>query len=60
MELLDFLKEQLGKDMSGDKILILYGSETGNAQEFSQIVSTELQKRGLRVGMACDDYVRPQ
>ena len=43
--------------MSGDKILILCGSETGNAQEFSQIVSTDLQKRGLRVkAMACDDY----
>jgi len=57
LELLDFLKEQLGEDVSGDKILLLYGSETGNAAEFSQIVSADLQKRGIRVkAMACDDY----
>ncbi len=58
LELLDFLKEQLGEaNLSDDKILLLYGSETGNAAEFGQIVSTDLQKRGLRVKvMACDDY----
>eukprot|EP00484_Ammonia_sp_Unknown_P000272 CAMPEP_0197022220 /NCGR_PEP_ID=MMETSP1384-20130603/3125_1 /TAXON_ID=29189 /ORGANISM="Ammonia sp." /LENGTH=1795 /DNA_ID=CAMNT_0042450221 /DNA_START=521 /DNA_END=5908 /DNA_ORIENTATION=- len=57
LELLDFLKEQLGEDVSGDKMLILYGSETGNAAEFSQIVASDLQKRGLRTKvMACDDY----
>eukprot|EP01083_Nonionella_stella_P194368 716915_1 len=56
LELLDFLKESLGEDISSDRILLLYGSETGNAAEFGQIVSTDLQKRGIRVRvMACDD-----
>jgi len=57
LELLDFLKAQLGEEITGEKILILYGSETGNAAEFSQIVGSDLQKRGVRVkAMACDDY----
>eukprot|EP01083_Nonionella_stella_P091619 256215_1 len=58
LELLDFLKEQLGiVGDSGDKICILYGSETGNASEFSAVVASDLQKRGIRTKvMACDDY----
>eukprot|EP00485_Elphidium_margaritaceum_P008311 CAMPEP_0202688700 /NCGR_PEP_ID=MMETSP1385-20130828/4170_1 /ASSEMBLY_ACC=CAM_ASM_000861 /TAXON_ID=933848 /ORGANISM="Elphidium margaritaceum" /LENGTH=1808 /DNA_ID=CAMNT_0049343729 /DNA_START=509 /DNA_END=5935 /DNA_ORIENTATION=- len=64
LELLDFLKEQLGVASGGagededEKFLILYGSETGNAAEFSRIVATDLQRRGVRrvKVMACDDY----
>eukprot|EP01084_Bolivina_argentea_P142821 250868_1 len=59
LELLDFLKEQLDPNStnSDNKILILYGSETGNAAEFSQIIGSDLQKRGIRTKiMAADDY----
>lgn len=54
--MLDFLKAQLGEQTS-EKILILYASETGNAAEFSKIVGSDLEKRGIRTKiMACDDY----
>ena len=57
LELLDFLKAQLGEEITGEKMLILYGSETGNAAEFAQIVGSDLAKRGVRCkAMACDDY----
>ena len=34
-EMLDFLKEKLGEDVSSDKSLILYASETGNAMSLA-------------------------
>ena len=57
LELLDFLKESLGEEVAGDKVLVLYASETGNAAEFAAVVAQDLQKRGVRVKtMACDDF----
>ncbi len=57
VETLDFLKKALGEESSSEKAVILYGSETGNAQQVANQLSYELTRRGQRtVCMAMDDF----
>ncbi|CAH1775312.1 unnamed protein product [Owenia fusiformis] len=56
-EMLDYLKGTLGEEISGDKSLVLYASETGNAEALSNVFAHELKRRGIRAScMAFDDY----
>ena len=56
-ELLEFLKGKVGEATSSEKSLILYGSETGNAQNQAGIMQQELKRRGIRAQcMAMDDF----
>eukprot|EP01126_Amoeba_proteus_P013322 TRINITY_DN1563_c0_g1_i3.p1 TRINITY_DN1563_c0_g1~~TRINITY_DN1563_c0_g1_i3.p1 ORF type:complete len:1265 (+),score=333.47 TRINITY_DN1563_c0_g1_i3:158-3796(+) len=48
LELLDMLKEAVGES-TGDKILILYASETGNTAELARMLAYELKRRDVRV-----------
>ena len=55
-ELLDFLKENMG-EQTGEKVLILYASETGNTQDLAKMLAYELKRREVRVStMAMDDF----
>ena len=47
----------LGEETSSDKIVILYGSETGNAEALSGVFATEFKRRGIRAKcIAMDDF----
>ena len=56
-ELLEHLKNMLGEETSSEKITILYGSETGNAEALSHVFATEFKRRGIRAKcLAMDDF----
>lgn len=56
-ELLEHLKGMLGEETSSDKITILYGSETGNAEALAGVFATEFKRRGIRAKcLAMDDF----
>jgi len=56
LELLDFLKKRVG-EVTSESVLILYGSETGNAAEMAGNVAHEMKRRDVRARvMACDDF----
>lgn len=55
-ELLDFLKAKMG-EQTGEKVLILYGSETGNCKDVAGMLAYEMKRRDIRVSlMAMDDF----
>lgn len=58
-EKLDYLKEKLGESSAGgEKALVLYGSETGNAQSVATWLANDLKNRGIPRTTLCamDDY----
>ncbi len=57
VETLDFLKKAIGEEPSSEKAVILFGSETGNAQQVAAQLSYELTRRGQRtMCIAMDDF----
>lgn len=56
-ELLEHLKTQLGEATSSDKVTVLYGSETGTAEQLSAVFASEFKRRGIRASVsAMDDF----
>ena len=56
-ELLENLKERLGEEVDSEKVVVLYGSETGTAEYLSDVFSSELKRRGIRPKcLAMDDF----
>lgn len=56
-ELLEHLKERLGEEVTTEKNIVLYGSETGNAASLAAVFGQELKRRGIRAKvMAMDDF----
>jgi len=56
-ELLDHLKGLLGETTDKEKVVVLYGSETGNSAALAEVFNTELLRRGIRAKcMAMDDF----
>uniref|UniRef100_A0A6A7FYI8 pyruvate dehydrogenase (NADP(+)) n=3 Tax=Hirondellea gigas TaxID=1518452 RepID=A0A6A7FYI8_9CRUS len=56
-DLLDHLKKQIGEQTSSNKVLILYGSETGTAEYVAASVAHDLKRRDVKSKcMAMDDY----
>lgn len=55
-ELLDMLKKAVG-EQTGEKILILYASETGNTADLAKMLQFEMKRRGVRTScMPFDDF----
>ena len=56
-ELLDTLKKAVGEEASGDKITVLFASETGNTADLANMVAYELKRRNVRTSvMSYDDF----
>ena len=56
-ELLESLKMRLGEEVDTEKVVVLYGSETGTAEYLSDVFSSELKRRGIRAKvLAMDDF----
>ena len=54
-DLLDALKAKVG-EATGEKVLVLYASETGNTADLAKSLAYELKRRDQRVSvMAMDD-----
>jgi len=47
-DLLEYLKRSMGEQVTGDKVTVLYGSDTGNAEMVAKNFQFELKRRGLR------------
>merc|ERR1719384_2735461 len=47
-DLLEYLKRSMGEQVAGDKVTVLYGSDTGNAEMVAKNFQFELKRRGLR------------
>ena len=48
--------QRLGEEIQAEKSLVLYGSETGNAEALAGVFANELKRRGIRAKcMAMDD-----
>ena len=55
-ELLDVLKAKVGES-TGEKVLVLFASETGNTADLAKTLAYELKRRDQRVSvMAMDDF----
>jgi pyruvate/2-oxoacid:ferredoxin oxidoreductase beta subunit/flavodoxin len=56
-ELLESLKMKLGEEVDTEKVVVLYGSETGTAEYLSGVFASELKRRGIRAKcLAMDDF----
>jgi len=47
-DLLEYLKRSMGEQVAGDKVTVLYGSDTGNAELVAKNFQFEMKRRGLR------------
>ncbi|XP_013418498.1 uncharacterized protein LOC106179427 isoform X2 [Lingula anatina] len=57
VEYLEYLKALHGEELSTEKSIVLYGSETGNAEALAGVFASELLRRGIRAKcLAMDDF----
>lgn len=55
-DLLEYLKKSMGEQVTGERVTILYGSDTGTAELVAKNHQFELKRRGMKVKcMAFDD-----
>jgi len=55
-DLLDYLKKTMGESVSGERVTILYGSDTGTAELVAKNHQFELKRRGMKAKcLAFDD-----
>jgi len=47
-DLLEYLKKQMGEQVGGERVTVLYGSDTGNAEVVAKNFQFELKRRGLK------------
>merc|ERR1719414_821683 len=47
-DLLEYLKKQMGEQVTGDRVTVLYGSDTGNAEMVAKNFQFEMKRRGMR------------
>merc|ERR1740127_145681 len=47
-DLLEHLKKAMGEQITGERVTVLYGSDTGNAEIVAKNFQFELKRRGLR------------
>ena len=58
-ELLEHLQKLLGESVTaaGDRVTVLWGSETGNAEDVGKALAGDLRRRQVKVrAMAMDDF----
>mmetsp|Transcript_167645 Transcript_167645/g.296840 ORF Transcript_167645/g.296840 Transcript_167645/m.296840 type:complete len:1850 (+) Transcript_167645:144-5693(+) len=55
-DLLEYLKKQMGETVTGERVTVLYGSDTGNAEGVAKNFQFELKRRGMKAKcMALDE-----
>jgi len=55
-DLLEYLKKQMGEQVTGERVTVLYGSDTGNAELVAKSFQMEMKGRGMKAKvMAFDD-----
>eukprot|EP00931_Biecheleriopsis_adriatica_P069889 TRINITY_DN436_c0_g1_i9.p1 TRINITY_DN436_c0_g1~~TRINITY_DN436_c0_g1_i9.p1 ORF type:complete len:1849 (-),score=485.30 TRINITY_DN436_c0_g1_i9:160-5706(-) len=47
-DLLEYLKKQMGETVSGERVTVLYGTDTGNAEMVAKNFQFELKRRGMK------------
>eukprot|EP00403_Amphidinium_massartii_P040736 CAMPEP_0178437148 /NCGR_PEP_ID=MMETSP0689_2-20121128/34821_1 /TAXON_ID=160604 /ORGANISM="Amphidinium massartii, Strain CS-259" /LENGTH=1806 /DNA_ID=CAMNT_0020059297 /DNA_START=173 /DNA_END=5593 /DNA_ORIENTATION=+ len=47
-DLLEYLKKRMGEQVTGERVTILYGSDTGNAEGVAKNFQFELKRRGMK------------
>merc|ERR1719502_1807174 len=47
-DLLEYLKKQMGEQVTGERVTVLYGSDTGNAEIVAKNFQFELKRRGMK------------
>jgi pyruvate-ferredoxin/flavodoxin oxidoreductase len=47
-DLLEHLKKMMGENVSGERVTVLYGSDTGNAEIVAKNFQFELKRRGMK------------
>jgi len=46
--LLEYLKKKMGEQVTGERVTVLYGSDTGNAENVAKNFQFEMKRRGLK------------
>jgi len=47
-DLLEYLKKMMGEQVTGERVTVLYGSDTGNAEVVAKNFQFEMKRRGLK------------
>jgi len=47
-DLLEYLKKSMGEQVTGDRVTVLYGTDTGNAELVAKNFQFEMKRRGMR------------
>merc|ERR1719271_1499151 len=47
-DLLEYLKKQMGEQVTGERVTVLYGSDTGNAEIVAKNFQFEMKRRGMK------------
>merc|ERR1719183_2748686 len=47
-DLLDYLKKAMGEQPTGERVTVLYGSDTGNAEIVAKNFHFEMKRRGMK------------
>lgn len=56
-DLLEHLKKLMGEEVTGERVTVLYGSDTGNAEVVAKNFQFELKRRGMRAKCMAFDEV---
>mmetsp|Transcript_31414 Transcript_31414/g.98497 ORF Transcript_31414/g.98497 Transcript_31414/m.98497 type:complete len:1852 (-) Transcript_31414:149-5704(-) len=56
-DLLEYLKKSMGEQVTGERVTILYGTDTGNAEIVAKNFQFEMKRRGMKAKcMALNDF----
>eukprot|EP00933_Yihiella_yeosuensis_P019667 TRINITY_DN15891_c2_g1_i1.p1 TRINITY_DN15891_c2_g1~~TRINITY_DN15891_c2_g1_i1.p1 ORF type:complete len:1850 (-),score=463.66 TRINITY_DN15891_c2_g1_i1:474-6023(-) len=56
-DLLEYLKKTMGEQITGERVTVLYGSDTGNAELVAKNFQFELKRRGMKAKcIALNDF----
>eukprot|EP00930_Biecheleria_cincta_P040888 TRINITY_DN279_c0_g1_i4.p1 TRINITY_DN279_c0_g1~~TRINITY_DN279_c0_g1_i4.p1 ORF type:complete len:1874 (+),score=404.50 TRINITY_DN279_c0_g1_i4:640-5622(+) len=47
-DLLEYLKKQMGEQVTGERVTVLYGTDTGNAEMVAKNFQFEMKRRGMK------------
>jgi len=47
-DLLEYLKKQMGESVTGERVTVLYGSDTGNSEIVAKNFQFEMKRRGMK------------
>merc|ERR1719450_956490 len=47
-DLLEYLKKQMGETVTGERVTVLYGTDTGNAEMVAKNFQFEMKRRGMK------------